>query len=680
MPVETADRDFAPPQLGETNDLPFPNFIGEVYMRQDNGYAEHCYQYGSSSFRSRGIIQPKAIIYAKMGSDVVKANNDVIDSDKDVITAIKYAKASNIAVAVRTGGHQYCGASSTFGDNIQLDLSSTYTDFKWENDDCTLVTTGISYSLRVFNAKLGKMNRFVPHGQCSHVHLGGHVQTGGYGQLGRSFGLLADHIQRFRIITADGEPRWVSRGVDEDKDLFFAVLGGSPGNFGVLTHVTLKVYKDEDYPKSRGLRAVYRYDRDRLKRLLDVMVEMADDENFPADFDYCVTMLSAYREPFFSLNPDMDLEQHLHHPELYGKSDIRLWPPIIVVYAQWANLDGAGQTYEPTFFNKIKEAADEGVFSSWGIPVDDDVHTPMSKLTSDWIFQNVREFDLPFVKRAYMSNSKTLKDDGWTDWVADKIDIIQKGIFDGCKLSVQIQNFGGSNSRFYQNGLDGTTSYSWRDSNICCVLDCFHENDHISRYTAMGWQKDNDDEVGHEGARFCVEDRRVLWGSHDLNLHNNHQYYYDGDGKYDRLCEIKNRYDPNGVFTPNGFCVGAVPVHRRVSRAAKSIAANLQTRPAARVHVEVPIIAEVDSVFVGGEGSEVVEVSEVGVAPVSYVLIDEAVIPDLAPPIVEEIPEPKPEAREQAMFLYAVSQDSEMAAQLMMRETQLEEILMSREE
>lgn len=118
------------------------------------------------------------------------------------------------------------------------------------------------------------------------MHLCGHVQTGGYGQLGRSFGLLADHVQKLRIITADGQPREIHRGVVQDKDLFFTVLGGSPGNFGVLTHVTLKVYCDDDYQLSHGLKIIYLYDRDRLKRLLDVMVRMANDKSFPSDYDY----------------------------------------------------------------------------------------------------------------------------------------------------------------------------------------------------------------------------------------------------------------------------------------------------------------------------------------------------------------------------------------------------------
>ena len=52
---------------------------------------------------------------------------------------------------------------------------------------------------------MGERGMFVPGGICSHVHLGGHVQTGGYGMLLRSFGLLSDHVEGFDIVLADGE-------------------------------------------------------------------------------------------------------------------------------------------------------------------------------------------------------------------------------------------------------------------------------------------------------------------------------------------------------------------------------------------------------------------------------------------------------------------------------------------
>lgn len=69
---------------------------------------------------------------------------------------------------------RYCGASSTGGKNIQLDMSETYKQFELgeEFEGKPTVRAGISHSLLEFNAKLGKEGLFVPHGQCSHVHLG----------------------------------------------------------------------------------------------------------------------------------------------------------------------------------------------------------------------------------------------------------------------------------------------------------------------------------------------------------------------------------------------------------------------------------------------------------------------------------------------------------------------------
>lgn len=217
---------------------PFVNIQGRVIQRGNQGYEKSVYQYGWSSYKHDSIIEPHAIIYA--------------ENDGDVIAAINYVKRYEVAVAVCTGGHHYTCASSTSGKNIQLDLSSTYRDFNWDNADFSEVTLGISIQLGKFQSKLREKGRFVPTGLCSFVHLGGHIQTGGYGQLIHSFGLLADYIKRICIITTDGMAQWVKCGVTEDEDLLYAILGGSPGNFGVITHVTLKVLKDKDHPNSRG--------------------------------------------------------------------------------------------------------------------------------------------------------------------------------------------------------------------------------------------------------------------------------------------------------------------------------------------------------------------------------------------------------------------------------------------
>lgn len=43
------------------------------------------------------------------------------------------------------------------------------------------------------------------------------------------------------------------------------LLGGSPGNLGVLTYFTLKVHRDVDYEGSKGMKALYLYDSNTLR-------------------------------------------------------------------------------------------------------------------------------------------------------------------------------------------------------------------------------------------------------------------------------------------------------------------------------------------------------------------------------------------------------------------------------
>jgi FAD/FMN-containing dehydrogenase len=108
---------------------------------------------------------------------------------------------------------------------------------------------GISRKLSKLNRELAERDAFVPHGQGAHVHVGGHAHSGGYGLPGRAFGLFGDHITAIRVITADGpdrgasEARWIERDTEDRQEaqLFWAVLGGSPGNYVVLTHIRLKV-------------------------------------------------------------------------------------------------------------------------------------------------------------------------------------------------------------------------------------------------------------------------------------------------------------------------------------------------------------------------------------------------------------------------------------------------------
>ncbi|KAJ7023670.1 hypothetical protein C8F04DRAFT_1011244, partial [Mycena alexandri] len=253
---------------------------GNQYLPGTTEYVTKKYQYATSTHIVDHDMNPGLIIEPRGKDDIKKV--------------IAFAKANKKAIAIRTGGHQYSGASSTGPDNIQLNLSNTFKTpdncVYFEKGDKSFVRTSVSYSLGEFNAFLGQHHAFVPHGQCTRVHLGGHVQTGGYGQLGRSFGLFGDHVFSLEIIDHDGQEKEITRS--SDPDLFFAWLGGSPGNLGVLTHFSIEVYRDADYRGARGLRAVHGYSTDKMRELLVQLAEMSDDENFPRNYDLCISVLS----------------------------------------------------------------------------------------------------------------------------------------------------------------------------------------------------------------------------------------------------------------------------------------------------------------------------------------------------------------------------------------------------
>ncbi|KAK6539091.1 hypothetical protein TWF694_010631 [Orbilia ellipsospora] len=114
---------------------------------------------------------------------------------------------------------------------------------------------------------------------------------GGYGQLVHSFGLFGDHVVSLKIIDHEGTIKGIARTNHED--LFFGIIGTSPGNFAVITHFTTKAHRDQDHAGSRRLKALYFYNPTTLERLLDTLVKMSANNEFPRNYDYYIVVLSS---------------------------------------------------------------------------------------------------------------------------------------------------------------------------------------------------------------------------------------------------------------------------------------------------------------------------------------------------------------------------------------------------
>lgn len=344
------------------------------------------------------------------------------------------------------------------------------------------------------------------------------------------------------MIDYEGTNRQVTK--NSDPELFHALLGGSPGNLGVVTHFTLKVHLDRDYAGSYGFKSLYWYTPETLNRLTDIAVEMAEDEDLPRNYDYIINITSSSNE-LHQFHPVIEEQSRREHPELWGENDSR-GPRMITVYAQWVPFSPDDKP-DLAWFERI---AQDNVYNLSA------VQKPMSELCQDWLFRHEREFFKPFVKCTRSTNSRTLSTDGFARFFTERCDAVMKPQQNRCWLSAQIQVQGGKNSKHLRNADNGT-SYSWRDSTMIIAFDVFHDPDR--RDAAVEYQRAlTAGSLGPKG-KFSTHDRRPLWGSFgSFDLHKNWSYYYDSRDKYERIGRVRARMDPEGTLTPNTFCAQRV--------------------------------------------------------------------------------------------------------------------------
>ncbi|WP_316744548.1 FAD-dependent oxidoreductase [Streptomyces sp. MK7] len=153
----------------------------------------------------------------------------------DIRTALSYARAHRLRVAIRNGGHSYAGWSSGDGRLI-LDVSRL--DQVRAGGTSAVVGAGAKL-IDVYRALTAK-GVTIPAGSCPTVGVSGLVLGGGHGVVSRAYGLTCDSLTQATIVTADGRQLTVS--ATENKDLFWALRGAGNGNFGVVTELRFRTH------------------------------------------------------------------------------------------------------------------------------------------------------------------------------------------------------------------------------------------------------------------------------------------------------------------------------------------------------------------------------------------------------------------------------------------------------
>jgi FAD/FMN-containing dehydrogenase len=151
----------------------------------------------------------------------------------DVAETVTFARARGLPFALRSGGHSFADFGTT--DGLLIDLAGMDSVAL----EGTAVTVGPGTRISVLADRLAAHDRVVPCGWCPTVAVGS-VLGGGYGMLGRHYGLGCDQMLAAQVVLADGRIAWVDR--EREPDLFWALRGAGWGSFAAVTALVLRTY------------------------------------------------------------------------------------------------------------------------------------------------------------------------------------------------------------------------------------------------------------------------------------------------------------------------------------------------------------------------------------------------------------------------------------------------------
>ena len=152
----------------------------------------------------------------------------------DVVGAVNFIRQNRLLSSVKGGGHNSAGTGAC-DDGVMIDLSQMRSVTVDRSNQTARVDGGallgdVDHETQLYGLA-------VSGGVVSHTGVGGLTLGGGYGWIGRKFGMTIDNLISAEVVSAKGEV--VTASADENPDLFWALRGGG-GNFGVVTTFEFK--------------------------------------------------------------------------------------------------------------------------------------------------------------------------------------------------------------------------------------------------------------------------------------------------------------------------------------------------------------------------------------------------------------------------------------------------------
>ncbi len=326
-----------------------------------------------------------------------------------------------------------------------------------------------------------------PLGINSTTGVAGLTLGGGFGWLTRKYGMTVDNLMSVEIVTADGQRLWAN--AEQNADLFWAVRGGG-GNFGIVTLFDFKLHPVGPDVMS-GL-VVYPFEQ--AKSVLNQYREYV--KTIPDDLCVWAVLRKAPPLPF--------LPQEVHGSEV-----------VIIAFMHAGDIEEGKRLIDPArhFGEPVGEHVGINPYTGWQQAFDG-LLTPGAR--NYWKSHNFAELS-----------------DEAIDTVID-----YAGKLPSPQCEIFIARLGGEANRVAADA----TAYAHRDVNF--VLNVHGRWDEAGQDEAcISWSRDffnaaTPYAMGGVYVNFMTEEETDRIGS-----------AYGPN--YDRLAEVKQKYDPDNLFHLN---------------------------------------------------------------------------------------------------------------------------------
>jgi hypothetical protein len=159
---------------------------------------------------------------------------------QDVVTAVRFARLHGLRIAAQSTGHN-AALLGPLEDTVLIRTRA----LRQVSVDPLAGTAWAQAGVRwqEVSDAAGRYGLAGLAGSSPSVGVVGYTLGGGLSWLGRSYGLSANNVEAFELVTADGD--LVRADPFSEPDLFWALRGGG-GSFGVVTGIELRLFPVRD--------------------------------------------------------------------------------------------------------------------------------------------------------------------------------------------------------------------------------------------------------------------------------------------------------------------------------------------------------------------------------------------------------------------------------------------------